>query len=127
MATVVLSSGAFRLSISDEIGKGEYALISLASEIGSAAARVYSFDLDGLVGGLNRLISRMCGDFHFESLEGDFALKFNFKKLGHIEVDARLSDVGRSSYFHATTTIDQSYLPDFVASARSLNLTTVNG
>ncbi len=127
MATVALSSGSFRLSISDEIGGGEYALIGLASEIGSAEARVYSLDLEGLVGELDRLVSRMRGDFHFESLEGDFGLKCTFKKLGHIEVDARLSDVGRSSDFYATTTIDQSYLPDFIASARSLNLTTVNG
>ena len=119
---VLESPGAFRLSISDEVEDACAARISLESSIGSAASRVHSLDLGAFLDALSRLHETLSGEAVFESLEGDFGLRFKAASQGQIAVVARLSDIDRSSDFHAEAIIDQTYLPDFIRAAGRLEL-----
>lgn len=128
MTEATLSApNAFRLSIQDEGEDEAYARVSLSSAIGSVSSRVYSLDLPELLSRLVELQGRLSGMVEFESLEAGFALKFCVLKLGHIKVEARLSDVGRETDFLTICRIDQSYLPAFIKAGRTLRCCAVVG
>ena len=122
MTEAALQSGSMRSAISDETADRRFARVSLASELGTAASNVYGLDLPPFIAEVERLSRTLTGSASLEGIEGDFRLSLNAGKLGHVKIEARLSDIERSSDFYASGQTDQTHLPDFIRACRALEL-----
>jgi len=121
------SHNGFQLAISDESADSFYALVKLSSVIGNTAKNIYELELRELVAELRQLHETMTGEANIESLEGDFIAKFSAKPLGHIQIDAEISEPDGPSLFRSTGNIDQSYLPTFITNLKKLDLSGDRG
>lgn len=125
MTEAAIQSGSVCVVISDEVPDSRYARVRLASDLGEAVSRVYALEVGAFLDDLVQLDRTLSGSAKLESLEGDFSLELTAQKLGHIGLNARLSNVERSSDFFVSGQTDQSCLPDFIRSCRALQFESI--
>ena len=125
MTEAAIQSGSVCVVISDEVPDRRYARVRLASDLGEAVSRVYALEVGAFLDDLGQLDRTLSGSAKLESLEGDFSLELTAQKLGHIGLNARLSNVERSSDFFVSGQTDQSCLPDFIRSCRALQFESI--
>ena len=125
MTVAALKSGDMQIVISDEVAGPRFAHVQLSSAIGSASSRVHGLELAPFLVALAKLDETLKGQARLEGIEGDFRLDLKAGRLGHLDVEARISDLERSSDFYVSGQVEPGELSAFLRSCRSLELESV--
>lgn len=123
MSEAVFGDEVHHVRISDDGG-----VVTISSPLGNATRRVYAlgFGFSRFLNQLQRIHSELNGSAAFEALEGDFSLEFAIAPLGALTAKASLREQYSASEFKIEIDRDQTFLPPFIAAARSLKLSSLD-